>query len=509
MIEVKKTSWVKNSIPLFFRMAITMVITLYTSRIVLNILGVEDFGIYNVVGGIVILFTFLNSAMASATQRFLSYDIGKGNQKALSNTFFSVLIIHLIIGIIVVFLCETMGLWYLKEKMQFSKTRYNEVEFVFHISVFTVFFTIFQVPLNSLIISFEKMKVFAYLGLIEALLKLVIVFLLTYIAFDKLKLYSLLTLISAIVIFSYYFIYCYFTFIRKWSGNKFSFDLAKFKILLSYSGWNLFGNLAAMSRLQGHNLLLNYFYGPKVNASYSISLQIQNAVNLFVNNIQLAISPQIIKKYAQGLVNETVVLIFQGARYCFFIMLIVCAPLYFNMEFVLNLWLGIVPDYAISFAKLSIILIIIDSLSGPIMTGIQATGQIKAYQIGVGFLLFFNLPISYICLLIFGHPEIVFVTSILISLFAFLLRLYFLHLALKIRIIKEAIDLITRITISLIICVVIFYIFCNLDIGNSPWMILVLNLLLIIILLFCVFFIGVKTTERVKIYNLIKKITYE
>jgi len=503
-MEEKKNSWVKNSIPLFFRMAITMAITLYTSRVVLNVLGVEDFGIYNVVGGIVVLFTFINSAMSSATQRFLSYDIGKGEITSLSNTFYSVVIIHLFIGIIIVLLCETIGLWYLHEKMQFSKERIQEVEFVFHLSVFSVFITVLQVPFNSLIIAFEKMKVFAYLGLVEAVLKLFIVFLLTYIAFDKLKLYSILTLSSVILIFIFYTSYCYYFFVKNWKVSSIKLEFKKFKDLLAYSSWNLFGNLAAMSRLQGHNLLLNYFYGPKVNASYSISLQIQNAINLFVNNIQLAISPQIIKKYAQGLLDDAVTLIFQGSRYCYFIMFIVMVPIYFNIEWLLNLWLVNVPKFAVSFSKLSLIMILIDSISGPLMTGIQATGKIKVYQLGVGLLLLINLPLSYFGLLLFDNPEVVFFTSIIISILALFIRLYFLQSTLRLKIAIEVKELFVRVLLSIVLAIVLYYLYDFLIIGHGIWIIILLNFLLLLCLIGCVFFIGFTKSEREKILRLIK-----
>ena len=480
-----------------------MGISLYTSRVVLNVLGVEDYGLYNVVGGIVALFTFINSAMASATQRYLAFDLGKNDYIELSRTFYSVVIIHFIIGLVIVILCETIGLWYILEKLQFSKNRTNEVQFVFHLSVISIFVSVIQVPFNALLISYEKMKIYAFIGIFEVVLKLLIVIFLSYIMIDKLKLYSILTLSCVILIFTIYFIYTYKFYISKWPEQKFVFNKTKFSNLISYSGWNLFENFGAMSRIQGHNLILNSFFGPKVNASYSISLQIQYALNLFVNNIQLAISPQIIKRYAQGLVKETLYLIFQGSRYCFFIMLLLVVPLYFNIDFILNKWLIVVPEHTIIFSKLSLIVILIDSLSGPVMAGIQATGKIKLNQIVVGTLLFINLPISYLLILITNKPEAVFISSIGISLFTLSSRFYFLWNTFKINYSKMFFDLLIRVGIALGLIVLCSLLLNILFDKSIILQFLSYNLLLLLILVLIIVFIGLNMEERKKCLKLL------
>jgi len=485
-----------------------MIVTLYTSRVVLNVLGIEEYGIYNVVGGIVVLFTFLNSAMASATQRFLAFDIGAENHNSLVRTFISVLIIHIVIGLVIILLCETVGIWYLQEKLQFPREKISSVKFIFQLSILSVFISVVQVPFHSLIIAYERMKVYAYLGIFEVVLKLLIVYLLTYFSMDKLKLYSLLTTLSTAVVFLVYAIYCRVQFAAVFSFRRLSLDFKKFKILLSYSGWNLFGNLAAMSRVQGHNLLLNDFYGPKVNAAYSVTLQVQNALNLFVNNIQLAISPQIIKKYAQNDISNVLKLIFQGARYCFFMMFLLLVPIYVNMEYILKKWLVLVPEYTVNFSRLCLIIILIDSLSGPIMTGIQATGKIKKYQMLVGLLLFFNLPLSYFLLLIFKEPIVVFCTSITISVLALFFRLYFLKSTLNVSIFSFCKDLFIRIFLTILLTLAAGY-FLNTFFAEKSGLRVLYTICLIFCMIVNVLIFAMKKEEKNTIMKKINKVRYE
>ncbi|ALU28039.1 oligosaccharide flippase family protein [Myroides odoratimimus] len=421
MSESKRLA--KNTLFLFFRMFLITGVTLYTSRVVLRELGVSDYGLYSVVGGLVTMIGFFNAAMTTATQRYLSFDIGKGEESRLSKTFSATLTIHFFIAALALILAETIGIWYVNYKLVFPENRVYAVNFVYQFSVFTFLLSIIQVPYNALIIARERMNIYAYVGILEVALKLGIVFLLVY-GEDKLILYAILTFVVALIIRLIYQIYCRKKF--KESKYKFEYDKHYFKELLTYSGWNLFGNFAAVARGQGVNVVLNIFLGTVVNAAYGISLQVQGAVNMFVSNFQMAVNPQIIKKIALDNYKEGIDLACKASKYSFFLMLIVIVPILCNTEIVLEIWLDSVPNHTIKFVQLSLIAILIDCLSGPLMILVQAVGKIKNYQIVVGSLIILNLPISYFFLKSGFESEIVFIVSIIINLISLLFRLFFL-----------------------------------------------------------------------------------
>ena len=283
----------KNTVFLYIRMFLTMGVSLYTSRVVLNTLGVEDYGIFSVVGGIVVLFGFFNAAMSSATQRYLAFDIGKKDDQRLHKTFNVTFIIHIGIALLIFLLAETIGLWYVNNRLNVPDTRMTAVNWVYQFSILTSLVGVMQVPFNALIIARERMNVFALLSIIDVILKLGVVYLLLIVTFDKLILYSILVFTVSLLVALGYRLYCYKHF--RESSLKWYKDKAYYKELLSYSGWNLFGNIAAVARGQGINLVLNVFFGTVVNAAYGITMQIQNSVRIFVNNFQLAVNPQIIK----------------------------------------------------------------------------------------------------------------------------------------------------------------------------------------------------------------------
>lgn len=406
-------------------MVFSMAVALYTSRVVLDVLGVEDFGVYSVVGGVVTLFSFFNSAMTSATQRFFSFEIGRNDYKKLGLTFNASVNIHILIGVLVFVLAETIGLWFVNNKLNLPVDIMNTVQWIYHFSVLTFLVGIIRVPYNAIIIAHEKMITYAYFSIIEVVLKLGIVFLLVLIDANKLILYAALVLSVTLLIAVVYVVYCIKTFNE--SKYQFYYDSKLYKTLLSYSGWSLFGNIASVAKGQGTNILLNIFIGPIANASYAITLQVQSAVNLFVSNFQMAVNPQIIKKFASDRKDEMFFLINQSSKASFILVYLLSIPLLFDTEFVLNLWLKNPPEYSINFVFLIIINILIDSFSGPLMAGTQATGKIKYYQISVGTLLFLNLPISFVLLKVYNMPHIVFLVSIGLSVIALIFRLFFLN----------------------------------------------------------------------------------
>ena len=297
MLDSKYKRMAKNAGMLYFRMLLTMAVALYTSRIILQTLGVEDFGIYNVVAGFVTMLGFLNSAMSSATQRFLAFELGKPDIKDVRGIFSMSLNIHIIIALFVFVLGETIGLWFVRTQLTIPIDRMMAAEWVFHLALLSFMVTIISVPYNALIIAHERMKVFAWVSIIDVTLKLLIVFMLSWFGMDKLVLYGLLSLAVVFTIAMVYRVYCKNKFVE--SRFRLYWDKKLFHIMLSYTGWNLWGNIAAVMSGQGVNILLNIFFGPSVNAARAIAMQVSGALNSFVQNIQVAINPQIIKSYEE------------------------------------------------------------------------------------------------------------------------------------------------------------------------------------------------------------------
>ena len=412
----------KNTLMLYFRMILTMLVSLYTSRVILNTLGVEDYGIYNVVGGVVSMFAFFNSAMSSATQRFLSYEIGRGDFVQLRKTFNATQIIHIGIAVLIFILAETVGLWFVKTYLVIPAERLEAGIWVYHFSVLTFIVSVIQVPYNAIIIAHERMNVYAYISIIEVTLKLLIVFMLTWITFDKLKLYGVLYFCVVFIIAAIYRVYTR----RNFKESRFDVvkDKKLYKTLISYSGWNLFGNIAVVAKGQCVNILLNIFFGPVVNAARGIAMQVQAALYGFVSNFQMAVNPQIIKSYAVGKREYMISLVIRSSKFSFYLLLLFSLPLIIEVDQILKLWLKTVPDYSSIFTILVLIIILIDCISGPLMTAIQATGKIKVYQSVVGSLLILILPISYVLLKQGYSPEITLYVNIVISIIALFFRLY-------------------------------------------------------------------------------------
>ena len=450
-----------NTVLLYFRMLILLGVSLYTSRIVLKNLGVEDFGIYNVVGGIVIMFSFLNSSMSSATQRFISFELGSKNNENLQKIFIMCVNIHLLIALTIFFLAETIGLWFLNTYLVIPAERMVAANWVYQFSILSFLFTIISVPYNAFIIANERMNVYAYVGIIEVALKLLTVFSLAWFGFDKLKLYGVLIFIVTVFIWLIYKVYCFRNF--KDTKYRFLWDKVLFKTLMNYSGWNLFGSMAGVTMGQGINILLNLFFNPVINAARAISYQVYGAINGFVSNFQIAIKPQIVISFAKNDIEHMHQLIFQGAKYSYFLLYIISLPLIFEMEFVLKSWLNTVPDYTVLFCRLILINALIDCVSGPLITAAQATGKIKKYQIIIGSLLLLNLPVSYLLLSIGMGPQTTIYTSIIISIFCLFSRLLILKPMIAISISKffnEVIYLVVLISLSSLILpsVIVYYV---------------------------------------------------
>ena len=411
----------KNTVLLYFRMILLMAVSLYTSRVVLATLGVEDYGIYNVVGGFIGMLAFLNGAMSGSSQRFITVALGKGDKQYLNKVFSTCLYTHAIIALIVFLLAETIGIWFLMEKLVIPDGRMTAAMIVYQCSVITSIVQIMSYPYNAAIIAHEDMSAFAYISIYEALANLGIVFLIKIGTYDRLSLYAIALLLVKVSVILVYRIYCKRHYFKE--SIKRVFDKALVKEMFSFTGWNLWGGLAGTLMGQGVNILLNLFFGPIVNAARGLAVQVQSAVNMFATNFQMAINPQIMKTYASGEIDAMHTLIYRSAKFTFILLLCIILPLVVEVDTVLGIWLGNVPQYTDIFVRLTLVTCLIDSVSNPFMTASAATGKVKLYQSVVGGILLLIVPIAYVVLELGGDPTSVFIVHLCIGIVAFVVRL--------------------------------------------------------------------------------------
>lgn len=415
----------KNSLSLYIRMGFTLIVALFTSRVLLSKLGVKDYGLYTIVGGLISFLGFLNMAMTITTQRFLSFEIGKGNEIKINQTFNLSLLIHILLGFIVLLIGETLGNWYIFNILNIENSQRHIAFVIFQLTLIMFLIKIIQVPFNSAIIAYERMNTFAMISIFEALLNIIILIILNFVDNDKLITYTILLLISSIIIFISYFLYIKINI--KNLQLVYYYNKNRFKEILSYSSWSLIGNLATVSRGYGINIILNLFFGIVINASYGITMQFQSAVSMFTDSFRMAINPQIIKNYASNNFDRMYDLIYLSSKFSYFLMLFIVIPAWINIDFILKLWLVNPPEYTSIFVRLSVIYLLIESVSGALITAVQATGKIKIYQIVTGTIILLNLPLSYIFLKLGFNPYITYIISIILSLLALISRLYFLN----------------------------------------------------------------------------------
>lgn len=406
-------------------MIMVMAVMLFTTRIVLKNLGVEDYGIYNVVAGVVSMFAFLNSSMASATQRFLSFEIGINDEKRVNLVFCQSVIIHFIISAIIVVLAETIGLWFVYNKLTIPDNRFNAAMWVYQMAILTFVFHINNVPYHASIIAHERMGVYAWVSIVDVILKLVIAYAISVSPIDKLVSYSVLILMTSVVMFFFYKIYCRRQF--KECVFHFALDKAKFKEMFSFAGWNIIGNLAFTLRTQGSNILLNMFFGPAVNAARGVAHQVDGAVVQFVNNFQTASNPQIVKSYAQEQYDETMHLVSQCSKFSFFLMILLGLPIITQVDYILSAWLTVVPEYTSVFVQLILLNAIIDSLSNALKTHIKATGNVKWYMIIQGGFYLLALPVIWVFLKLGYSPVSSIVVLLAFTIMGTFLRLFLLN----------------------------------------------------------------------------------
>ena len=402
-----------------------MLISLYTSRVILNALGVEDYGIYTVVGGVVTMFSMLSGSLSAAISRFITFELGAGNNGRLKKIFSSSVTIQAGIAIIILIIAETVGLWFLNEKMVIPGDRITAANWCFHFSVTTFAINLISVPYNAVIIAHEKMSAFAYISILEAIGKLAIAWMIVVNPIDRLIFYSGMVAMLAISIMTTYIVYCKRHFEE--CAYRFIYDHDLLKRMFGFAGWNFIGASSSVLRNQGADVILNLFFGPTVNAARGIAVKMDSVITQFVNNFMVAINPQITKSFASGDRDYMFKLIFKGARYSYYILLLLALPVILNTHYILVLWLKIVPEHTVLFVQLILAFALSESISNPLITAMLATGRIKKYQIVVGGMQMMNLPVSFLCLYFGAIPESVVIVAIIISQCCLAARLYMLR----------------------------------------------------------------------------------
>lgn len=402
-----------------------MCITLYTSRVVLNALGIEDYGLYTAVGGFVALFGVISGSLSTAISRFITFELGKGNYIKLKLIFSSSVLIQFLIALLIIVLVETVGVWFLNERMTVPEGQLTAANWVLQFSVITFAVNLISVPYTAVIIAHEKMSAFAYISIFDAVGKLLIAYLISVSPTNRLITYSILLCCLAIITRLIYNIYCQ----KHFEECKFvlKFDKSITKEIFSFAGWNFIGSCSGLLRDQGINILLNLFCGPAVNAGRGIAMQVSSAINTFTGSFTSALNPQITKQFAKNNYEEWSRLVYRGAKFSCFLLLIPSVPLFFESQTILSLWLSIVPPYTSIFVRLIIVYVFVETISCTLVTLMLATGNIRNYQILVGGCQMLNFPVAYCLLKLEFEPEFTIVGSIVIACICMALRLFMLH----------------------------------------------------------------------------------
>lgn len=493
----------KNTLLLYFRMLFMMVVSLYTSRVILNALGVEDFGIYNVVGGVVTMFTVISGSLSAAISRFITYELGKGDQSKLNKIFSASVTIQLLLSLIIIVLIESVGVWFLNAKMTIPADRVTAANWVLQFSIITFVINLISVPYNAAIIAHERMSAFAYISILEAIGKLAIAFFIMWSPIDKLIYYAILMCTVAVIVRLTYGHYCKKHFTE--CTYHFHWDKDILKQMFGFAGWNFIGASSVVFRDQGGNIILNIFFGPTVNAARGIANQVNTAITGFVQNFMTALNPQITKSYASGDGEYMMTLIFQGARLSFYMLLLLSLPVLINTHYILVIWLKIVPEHAVLFVRLILIFAMCESISNPLITAMLATGKIRNYQIVVGGLQLLNLPLSYICLKTGFVPESILVVAIIISLACLFARLYMLRGMIGLSSILYMKNVFLNVLVVASLSAIIPYmLFCYMK--ETFFSFIIITLIAVLCTLVVEFYIGCNQKERFFVLNKVRNI---
>lgn len=477
-----------------------MAISLYTSRIILQNLGINDFGLYNVVGGVVVMFSFLNSAMNSSTQRYLTIAVGKQDEEYLRKIFNVSCVIHAIIGLVIIFLCELFGIWFISSKMNIPAGRELAVHWAFQLSLVSVFVSTITIPYNALLIAREKMGAFAFFSILEVLFQLFVAYSLAVVSFDRLIYYAFLLAVFGIFMRFLYGSYCK----RHFAECKFKlykFD-GLYKEMTIFAAWGLLGHFSCIINSSIQNMMLNVFFSPVVNAARGIALKVSDAVMRFNENFQMAVSPQVTKLCAIGEKERMFTLIYNSSRFSIYLMWLLSLPVFICMDDILGVWLVEIPNYTSGFLKLVLIDNLINSIANPLNMAIRANGKIKYPEICGGIFLILNLPFAYLFLSLGYEPNSVFVIMIICDMLCHCSRIffasYYLQMPIKSYVVKVVIIPITIVVLS-VLCP--YYIYENYASDSRILNILLyggLSILSVVIWVFCA---GIDKTEKLFIWS--------
>lgn len=482
-------------------MLVLMLVSLYTSRIVLDALGVIDYGLYNVVGGIVVALGFLTGTLNTASSRFITVALGEGVIENMRKTFSNVLFVSILLALAILAFGETVGLWFLYEKMKIPEERFEAAFWVYQISIVTVMVNIISSAYNACIIAYEKMKAFAYITLIDAFGKLLIAYLLLNIAnHDRLIIYAISLLVIQLIDRLIYGIYCNRHFEE--TKGRLILDKLMLKKMFGFISWASYGSFVSICFTQGLNILLNIFFGPAVNAARAVSVQVQHAVTLFTTNFQTAINPQLMKNVAAKDYHAAQSLLLTSSKFSFFLLCILGIPIIIITPFILNLWLKEVPEHTVSFVRLMLIVSIWSSIANPLRIVNHAEGNIRKFQLYEGTFLLFILPIAYCCLSIKQIPELVFIVHLIIELCANIIRIKIVLPKIKMKTIDYCKKIYVPLTLIFVSSLMFGGILRNMF-NDNLLSIIALIVTLEVFLFLVIYKLGLTIVERKKITNLI------
>lgn len=497
----------KNTLLLYVRMLFMMAVSLYTSRVVLNTLGVEDYGIYNVVGGFVTMFSVLSGSLSSSISRFITFELGKGDMQKLKQVFSTGVNVQVGMSVFVILLAEVVGIWFLNSKMNIPAERLYAANWVFQCAIGTFVLGLLSVPYNAAIIAHEKMSAFAYISVIEVVLRLIIVYMLAISPYDRLITYAILFMVVGTVIRFIYGYYCKKHFEE--CTYHFIYDKEMLKSMTSFAGWNLLGNGAYMLNTQGVNILMNMYFGVAINAARGVATQVDTALKQFVNNFTTAVNPQITKSFAQGELDVMHKLVCRSARFSAYLMTFIAVPIILETQTILTLWLNVVPDYTVIFLRWIIISSFVDTvLANSLVTSMFATGKIKRYQITVTLIGCLVFPLTWIAYKTGGEPQVGYILYFIIYSILLLVRLYLLRDMVKLPIMMYVKNVLFKVIPILTIC---FAVPLSITLSFSEGFVRLITVCLIssITAVISIYIVGLDNGERHFIYDktrqLIKK----
>lgn len=493
----------KNTLILYFRMLFSMLVSLYTSRVILQVLGVEDYGIYNIVGGFVAMFSLLSSSLSVSIQRFLTYELGQNNINRLSNVFSTSINLLIILSVIIGLIAETLGLWFVNQKLNYPEYRVGAVNWVYQISIITFIINLLSIPYNAIIAAHEQFKAYSYISILEVLLKFIVVIMLKYVPYDKLIIYALFILVVAIIIRVIYVYYVRVHFDE--CVVRFKIDRSITTEMFSFTAWNFLGTIAWFGKKNVLDIFFNIYYGVTLNAARAIANQVANAVLILVNGFTTAVNPQITKSFSIGNIDAQNNIVFRASKFSYYLLFVLAVPIFVNIDFLLNLWLGIIPEYTVSFSRIEIIIALIDSISMPLITLVLATGKVRNYQLIISGTSILMLPINFLMLYYGYAPVCVLSVNVFFSVIAFILRLFVLKKQAQFPVVvffKEVIIPILKVSIMTVIIVYVI----NLMLGGASLTIdIARTILCFLISVIIIALLGLKKSE----YNFIFKFLYK